>query len=395
MLRSRSALRRIGSFGAASCLLVALLGLFPAPPARAADSQQMQMDLTRLKAYQTKIALLQQQKKANEAQRQKSLSTIANIQQDLEQASRELEASSRRYETAQKDVEALTRQLTAAQGNWKDTLAQGQTRLRRMYMFHQYTQTNKLLESRNLALLMRRVGYFRYLAKHDEATLNDIKLQKEKLSRLQYQQMLKRQELGKQAHEQAEAKQKFASQKQREVTYLNRLNQDKAAYEREENALEADSKAIVDRLQSLFQLQRGDNSFNFSWTTGDHMIMPVRGVMTSPYGWRVHPIFGTRRLHTGQDWGVDSGTPVHAANSGVVIESGWVGGYGKCIMIDHGKGLVTLYGHNSELYVRAGQRVMQGQVISASGSTGNSTGPHLHLEVRRNGEPIDPLPFFK
>ena len=377
---------------AGGLLALALLSFGPGPVGHvfAAD---MKSDLNKIKSNEDKIKAIKQKLEQTKTKVSKSQSAIADIQQDLEKATRELEASSRRYEAAQKEVEVLTRQLITAQGNWEDTLDQGQKRLRRMYMFRQYTQANELLESKNLPSLMRRVGYFRYLAKHDEDTLNDIKLQKEKLSRLQYQQMLKRQVLGKQAHEQAEAKQKFAFQKQREAEYLRRLNNDKAYYEREENAIEAESRAIAQRLQSLFQSEKSGNTFNIPLGTG-HMIMPVRGVMTSPYGWRVHPIFGTRRLHTGQDWGVDSGTPVHAADGGTVIEAGWVGGYGKCVMIDHGKGIVTLYGHNSEIYVRPGQHVMQGQVISASGSTGNSTGPHLHLEVRLNGECVNPLPYF-
>lgn len=370
---------------------LALLSLGLGPMASAVD---MKSDLSKLKSNEDKIKAAH--KKAEEAARKqkKSQQTITEIQQDLEKASRQLEAASRRYEAAHKEVEEITQQLIHAQGNWEDTLETSQKRLRRMYMFRQYAQANQLLESENLPSLVRRVGYFRYLARHDEQLLNDIQLQKEKLSRLQYQQMLKRQVLGKQAHEQAEAKEKFSVEKQREAEYLRRLTYDRKFYEREEQALEAESRAITERLQSMFQQQRAGNTFNIPLGTGRFM-MPVVGQMTSPFGWRVHPIFGTRRLHTGQDWGVASGTPVRAADSGVVIEAGWVGGYGKCIMIDHGKGLVTLYGHNSEIYVRPGQHVTKGQIVSASGSTGNSTGPHLHLEVRVNGTPVDPLSYFR
>jgi murein DD-endopeptidase MepM/ murein hydrolase activator NlpD len=94
------------------------------------------------------------------------------------------------------------------------------------------------------------------------------------------------------------------------------------------------------------------------------------------------------------DIAVSIGTPVHAADAGVVIVSGWQGGYGNFVAIDHGNGLATCYGHNSQLLVKEGDKVSQGQVISLSGNTGLSTGPHVHFEVRRNGVPVDPMSFL-
>ncbi len=102
----------------------------------------------------------------------------------------------------------------------------------------------------------------------------------------------------------------------------------------------------------------------------------------------------TTIYHSGIDIGVDEGTPVHAADGGVVVWSGWMGGYGYAVVIDHGNGLSTLYGHNSELAVDEGQSVAKGQVISYAGSTGNSTGPHVHFEVRVNGDPVDPMGYL-
>ena len=121
---------------------------------------------------------------------------------------------------------------------------------------------------------------------------------------------------------------------------------------------------------------------------------PVNGVITSPFGYRNHPIFGRQILHSGIDIGVDYGTPVHAADSGVVVEADWISGYGYAVVIDHGNGLSTLYGHNESLAVSAGQSVSKGQGIAYAGSTGNSTGPHVHFEVRSNGEPVDPMGYL-
>lgn len=127
---------------------------------------------------------------------------------------------------------------------------------------------------------------------------------------------------------------------------------------------------------------------------GGNMIWPISGPITSEFGWRTHPIFGSARFHSGLDIGGDYGMPIHAAAGGVVIEAGWIGGYGNTIMIDHGGGIVTLYGHNESLAVGVGQQVSQGEVVAYCGSTGNSTGPHCHFEVRLNGEPVSPWDYL-
>ena len=121
---------------------------------------------------------------------------------------------------------------------------------------------------------------------------------------------------------------------------------------------------------------------------------PASGPKTSDFGWRTHPIFGTQRFHAGVDIGVGQGAPIVAAASGVVVSAGWQGGYGNATVIDHGGGLATLYAHQSSYSVSAGERVSRGEVIGAVGSTGYSTGPHLHFEVRVNGSPRDPMAYF-
>ena len=124
------------------------------------------------------------------------------------------------------------------------------------------------------------------------------------------------------------------------------------------------------------------------------MIVPVDGEVTSEFGWRTHPIFGDRIFHSGIDIAAEYGTPIVAAKSGVVTQAGWISGYGNTVIIDHGSGISSLYGHNQSLAVSVGDEVKQGDTISFCGSTGNSTGPHCHFEVRQDGEPISPWDFL-
>ena len=116
--------------------------------------------------------------------------------------------------------------------------------------------------------------------------------------------------------------------------------------------------------------------------------------ITSPFGYRYHPILGYRKLHTGIDFGVGYGTPIKAADSGTVIYATWMSGYGNVTILDHGSGITTLYAHQSSIAVGSGARVSQGQVIGYVGSTGFSTGPHLHFEVRLNGTAVDPMGYL-
>lgn len=167
---------------------------------------------------------------------------------------------------------------------------------------------------------------------------------------------------------------------------LRRIVRERTAAERAVRELEEDStklEALIQRLQGRGSLTGGRRLAAF--------ILPLRGSMTSRFGFRVHPIFSRRHFHTGVDIAAPFRAPVRAASDGTVLFAGWYGGYGKLVVLDHGQGLSTLYGHLSTILVRPGQRITRNQVVGRVGSTGYSTGPHLHYEVRQNGRPVDPL----
>lgn len=121
---------------------------------------------------------------------------------------------------------------------------------------------------------------------------------------------------------------------------------------------------------------------------------PVTGRISSPFGWRTDPIHGQHRFHGGMDIAAESGTPVRAPQAGQVAFSGYYGGYGNVVVLHHGQGLYTLYGHNSALLVKAGDTVQRGQVIAQVGATGRATGPHLHFEVHYNKQYVNPAQYL-
>ena len=159
-----------------------------------------------------------------------------------------------------------------------------------------------------------------------------------------------------------------------------------AKHDEADAALQAESDRIAAQLQAA-----GDGP-----TVGDGtFIRPVPGPVTSPFGYRTDPITGATAFHSGLDFGAPCGTPIKAAGTGSVVSAGFnSGGYGNMTLINHGNGLATLYGHQSSIIVSAGQSVTQGQVIGYVGSTGKSTGCHLHFEVRVNGSPVDPTGYL-
>lgn len=162
----------------------------------------------------------------------------------------------------------------------------------------------------------------------------------------------------------------------------------KSALEDLDAQLEQDSQEI----QSL--LAKPSNTGAPAVETGGQFLMPASGPITSPYGYRTHPIFGDARLHTGIDIGAGYGSAVWAAGGGTVVFAGTMSGYGNAIVVDHGGGIATTYNHLSGFSVSSGSTVTRGQTIGSVGCTGYCTGPHLHFEVRVNGSPVDPMPYL-
>ncbi len=171
---------------------------------------------------------------------------------------------------------------------------------------------------------------------------------------------------------------------------LSGVREDKDAALDHMGELQAQSASLAARIQAAQSAAPAAPTYSApsDAPSAAGFIWPVHGVVTSGFGWR----WG--RMHEGIDIAVGSGTPVVAAASGTVIVAGWLGGYGNLVVVDHGNGIATAYGHNTNVTVSIGQSVAQGQLIAYSGNTGNSTGPHVHFEVRVGGAAVDPFGYL-
>ena len=178
---------------------------------------------------------------------------------------------------------------------------------------------------------------------------------------------------------------------------LAAAEKDVGVWRSQEDKLLAESQRIAAEIKAAEVRARaasGDSAGGGGSGGSGDLYRPVPGAITSAFGYRIHPIFHVRKMHTGVDMHAGMGTPIRAAAAGTVVSAGWRGGYGKCVVISHGGDLATLYGHQSTIRVSAGQSVKRGDVIGEVGSTGYSTGPHLHFEVRVGGSPVDPARYL-
>lgn len=273
-------------------------------------------------------------------------------------------------------------------------------RLRDIYINGRVNYLDVLIGAKDFNDFTTRMDLLKRIASHDAALVN--KVREERALILEKRQQLEADKARLVTLKQnAEAEQKRINDNKAEQQYLlEKMQKEKATAERAYNELLATSKNIEAMLRKRAEEERKNKP-----KTGVTQKPQVRGSgdiiwplsskrVTSEFGWRVHPIFGTSKFHSGIDVGARMGDPVWATAGGVVIHSGWMGGYGKTIIIDHGGGLTSLYAHNSRLVVQNGETVKKGQVIAHIGSTGYSTGPHIHFEVRKYGKPVNPRSYM-
>ena len=329
---------------------------------------------------------------------------LRQIEGQLRQATTELNTITEQRVAVENDITLNERQLAEAQKRLEGREAVFYKRVRDIYINGRLSYLDVVIGSKDFSDFANRLEVLKRIIDSDINLISEIKKERAQIEahkKKLEEDRAKLVELEKAAlAKQAEIEQKKA---ERNVVLQKAQNDRVVAMQaiEELNASSAQISAMLKERQAAraaaaaAAAQSAGQGSSYTWVQGTGQLgWPVSGEITSPYGYRVHPIWGTTIYHSGIDIGVDEGTPVHAADSGVIVWSGWMGGYGYAVVIDHGNGLSTLYGHNSELAVDEGQSVSKGQVVAYAGSTGNSTGPHVHFEVRENGDPVDPMGYL-
>lgn len=344
---------------------------------------------------------------------------IEDVSAKLKQIQADLDAANARLQSIQTKQAEINAQIAQTQNEIVKMEAYLKTRqdvlnrrVRAIYMHGQLNYLEVILGANSFSDFANRVELLKRVIRSDYNLILEIQKQKAAIEAKKAQLEEDKRQLDALAAEAEKTRQEIAKKKAEQQKVLDAAKSNKAAAAQMEQDLNAQLASVRNLIQQRLAAAEaarqaaqqqaasddeggggGGSDDNYVQGTGA-MDWPCSGPITSPFGYRTHPIFGTTIFHAGIDIGVDYGTPIHAADSGVVVYSGWISGYGNAVIIDHGGGISTLYGHNQSLAVSEGQSVSKGSVIAYAGSTGNSTGPHCHFEVDVNGSPVNPMGYL-
>lgn len=341
------------------------------------------------KKINDKINQTKQEIKTIENQTKTVSKQIEELDKKLDNATAELEAVEKELERLEEDINLTTAELVDAEKKLEDRKDTFNSRLRVMYKNGNVGYLEVLLSSSSIKEFLTRREMIKSIANHDKELISYMKEQRDIIESKKTELQGQRASVEVTRSKLESRRKDLAKATREKEDFMSRLEKDIKALEKEYDKLNEFAKEIESK---IVKLQKNTGPYS-----GGKMAWPVPGYsrISSEYGYRIHPIFKTKKFHTGIDIPAPTGTPITASADGTVIYSDWLGGYGKTIMIDHGGGIVTLYGHNSSLTVSNGKQVKRGDTIAKAGSTGNSTGPHCHFEVRKNGAYVDPIPWLK
>jgi murein DD-endopeptidase MepM/ murein hydrolase activator NlpD len=386
----------------AACLLVT-----PVATGQESASEQKEIVDGRIGALEKKIAAAREKEGVLTAEIEVVTEKIDALQDDVSAAESRLDQLERVLVLHQRKLDRLnslyalqTRKLVFLQRQHKEAIGRLSKRIVEIYTTERTSSLSVVLSADNFAEMLDQLEFLNTIGRQDERIAEEVSAAKLQMQETRNSTRRTRREVAAttktvaaRTAEQRAVRDRLAWS-QRELATARRDKRDTLHEVREDKdhavahmaELQAQSASLAAKIRSAqsssaaFVTTGAPSSSGFVW--------PVHGVLTSYYGWR----WG--RMHEGIDLAVPSGTPVVASAAGRIVHAGWMGGYGNLVVIDHGGGIATAYGHNTSVTVGAGQQVAQGQLIAYSGNTGHSTGPHVHFEVRVGGSAVDPLGYL-
>lgn len=319
---------------------------------------------------------------------------IQELDDQIRQSESEIESLNGEVENLETQIEELTTKIEQVEKNYNDNEALLEERLVTMYEVGETKYLDILFNSAGIMDFLSNYYIIQQMIESDTILLDEIEQEKEEI------------EKSKNSLEEQKASIKLKKAKKEQlavITQNNKTLKEQAVANLSEEEIQLQQKieeykSKESKIEALIKLATNEYEYTGDYT-GGVMAWPIAKsgtYITSAYGVREHPIQGVIKQHTGIDIGnAGFGAPVIAAADGVVTMAGYYGGYGNCVIINHGNGISTLYGHGQKILTEVGKEVKKGDLILEVGSTGNSTGPHLHFEVRINGSCVDPMPYLQ
>lgn len=325
---------------------------------------------------------------ANKSLQNQTASNIKKVSTSIKNLEKDIADLDLKIDNTEADIDLKTVELADAEVKIGEKNEVLNARLRVMYKTGSVGYLEVLLGSEDFTDLLSRIDMVQRILAQDQDLLLFLKEQRDIINQKKTELEGVKVELLTLVTSKKDKQNALEKDLKSMIAYKEQLQKDQASLEELEDEMTGEANQLTSVIKNL-QLA--------ATYVGGEMMWPVPGnyTISSPFGNRLHPISKTYKMHTGIDISCSRNSDVVAAQSGTVIYSGWYGGYGKVIILDHGGGYTTLYGHNDGLVGKVGQKVNKGDLIAKSGSTGYSTGPHCHFEVRVNGDYVDPEKYVK
>lgn len=336
----------------------------------------------------SKISQIAKEKKDLAKEIKEKTANKEKLESDAKKTQSNLQQKSKEISIVNADIELISKEIDAIDKEYEYNTELFKTRMRVMYQNMNQSPLELFVESKSFSEFFSRLELMSLVKENDEKLIQGISLGKENTELQKQTKLLELKEketqlekLNGKVSDIKISRAKVESDIEAEKSRLKEL-------EKKEDEMIALSKQLENKIDQLMDKTTKYAGGVMKWPT------PKYTGISSKYGNRIHPIYKVKKMHTGIDINAPSGATIVAANSGKVILAGWNGGYGNCVIIDHGDGIATLYGHQSKIHVKVGEKVGKGDTIGKVGSTGLSTGPHLHFEVRIGGKTTNPMKYF-
>ncbi|GEM_PF-351029 len=346
----------------------------------------IQQSQSRLHYEKFRLSVVNQREQDLSGQLKKTESTLYEVEETIRNI------RDRRYRLGN-ELAQLKRELKDLQEELLGKQKGMRARLKEMYINRESSYFAVILESESFSDFVNRMEFFQRIMKGDTELVAEVKAQRKKIEEDKARVEGIEAELAGLEVENQKKQSFFGGLKRRRSELLGAVKNERDQIADNVYEMETLTRELEQSLQNIIREAQALNERNSSKNpirSERNFVWPVKGFITSNYGYRVHPIRGTVIFHSGIDIAAMYGAPICATASGIVIYAGWYGGYGNAVIVDHGNGYSSLYAHCSTIFVGRDQSVAQGNIIASVGSTGMSTGPHVHFEIRQNGVPMDP-----
>jgi murein DD-endopeptidase MepM/ murein hydrolase activator NlpD len=353
------------------------------------DEIERQINQTKKKLTQTK------------AKEKSVMGNLIKSQQELDKISNNLHRINSRLGSTEQRISAIRNQINNTQTQIQKLQANidsQQTvlgkRLVAIYKYGYQSYLQILFEARDFSEFINRYEMVGRYIRADLSAIKSLQQNQEEIARKKQQIVRQHDSLTREKESYARLRQMAQSERSNLASKVQNRQRELSMIQNDRRSLEKALDELEDLSRAMESQIRGLQHKNKTALGSGRYIWPTQGRITSYFGYRIHPILRKRKYHSGIDIAAPQGTPILASDSGVVVFSARNGGYGKMIIIDHGSGFSTVYAHCSYLLAGQGQTVTKGQEIAKVGTTGLSTGPHVHFEVRKDGVAVDPMSYL-